>query len=669
MTAARPPWELAADVPADTVSADTVPADTGRPRIAPRHSGRADASAPDAGPESAREDAPGAGPGSGPRDASPAADGLPARLTALARLVQIGSARTVGDGFSKELLRDSEELLARAGERLRLSAAHTVVALAGGTGSGKSSLFNRLAGADFSTVGVTRPVTRDVHACVWGVTGAGPLLEWLGVLRRYRYARSSALGRGERSMSGLVLLDLPDHDSVVSAASSQVARLVGLADLMLWVLDPQKYADAAVHQRFLEPLSGHSEVIAVVLNQADLLSPGQVEDCISDLRRLLDGEGLHDAPVLVTSAVTDSGLADVRKLLADTVAERKAASAKISADVDAIVARFAPYAGELEGDRSGEGGLTVAGDSLTAAAANAVTGAARGGPDAGGAQTGAEGDSPAADAQNGAPQNEDAPLPAGSTKALADAFARAAGVSAVADAVQSARELKAMDYVGWPVGWLVERTVGGDPVRKVRLGKLWEELRGMTAGPSGAQQAEIDSALTRLGDEAGGPLPAPWSQAVRRAVRSRAKQIPAALGAAMGDSLPSENRVRPWWRVIGAWQGLLLGCVVVALAWAAAVLIFGVFHAAGNVPRLFSQVSLLPWIAIMLVAFLLLGWLTTSGSMNVVRIAAARERERLEEAMRARMAMVGRDLVLVPATQELSEYRRFLDEFRTASGS
>ncbi len=35
----------------------------------------------------------------------------------------------------------------------------TVVVLAGGTGSGKSSLFNRLAGADFSTVGVTRPVT------------------------------------------------------------------------------------------------------------------------------------------------------------------------------------------------------------------------------------------------------------------------------------------------------------------------------------------------------------------------------------------------------------------------------------------------------------------------------------------------------------------------------
>ena len=36
-----------------------------------------------------------------------------------------------------------------AGERLRLSSSHTVVALAGGTGSGKSSLFNKIACADF----------------------------------------------------------------------------------------------------------------------------------------------------------------------------------------------------------------------------------------------------------------------------------------------------------------------------------------------------------------------------------------------------------------------------------------------------------------------------------------------------------------------------------------
>ena len=35
----------------------------------------------------------------------------------------------------------------------------------------------------------------------------------------------------------------------------EVDRLVELADLMVWVLDPQKYADAAVHDRYLAPLA------------------------------------------------------------------------------------------------------------------------------------------------------------------------------------------------------------------------------------------------------------------------------------------------------------------------------------------------------------------------------------------------------------------------------
>ena len=145
---------------------------------------------------------------------------------ALARMIQIGSARSGRDGFSKKLLADAEEVLGRAGERMRLSSSHTVVVLAGGTGSGKSSLFNRLAGADFSTVGVTRPVTRDAHACIWGEAGSGALIDWLGVSARNRYSRASALDRGEDDLAGLVLLDLPDHDSVMSHSGDLVDRLV-----------------------------------------------------------------------------------------------------------------------------------------------------------------------------------------------------------------------------------------------------------------------------------------------------------------------------------------------------------------------------------------------------------------------------------------------------------
>ena len=226
-----------------------------------------------------------------------------------------------------------------------MSGSHTVVALAGGTGSGKSSLFNALAGAAFSPAGVMRPTTKHSHACVWGMDGAAPLLDWLGVQRRHRYARASALSEGETSLTGLLLLDLPDHDSVVTGSAALVDRLVKMADMLVWVLDPLKYADASVHRRYLVPLAGHAAVTTVVLNQADTLPPDQVADCAADLRRLLDAEGLLETPVLVTSAATGTGLQELRRTLAASVAERRAVSDRIAFDIDALLERFAVYAG------------------------------------------------------------------------------------------------------------------------------------------------------------------------------------------------------------------------------------------------------------------------------------------------------------------------------------
>lgn len=542
--------------------------------------------------------------------------GLSARLTALARLVQIGSARTGPDGFTPDLLAEASDLLTRAGERLMLSSRHTVVSLAGGTGSGKSSLFNKLAGAEFSTVGVTRPVTRDAHACVWGVSGSGPLLEWLGVARRHRYARASALSSGEQSMNGLVLLDLPDHDSVMGHATNLVDQLVGLSDLIVWVLDPQKYADAAVHRRFLVPLAGHSEVIAVVLNQADLLSAGQIEDCVHDLRRLLDSEGLPDVQILVTSAKNGAGIEELRKLLIEAVTARKAATARISADVDKVVAKFVPF-GAIEGDPEG---------------------------------------------------SDQGHLRDGTTAELADEFASAAGVSAIGDALCSARDLRAMDYVGWPVSWLAERLTSPDPVRKVRLGRIWDELRGLSAGPSGAQQADIDNALTQVTDDNVPPLPRPWSRTVRAAVRSRASEVPAAVGEEIGAALPAGPAVETWWRLVGVVQGLLLGCALVGVVWIASLIILGVAHVGSGVPKLFSDVWLLPWAAAMLVVGMAGGWLTARISTRAVSGAAARETDDLVDDIRLRLAAVARDLVVAPAESELDELDRFRAELRAAAG-
>ena len=560
---------------------------------------------------------PGMAGGLGVRPGGGRGGDLSGRLTALARVIQIGSVRAGPEGFSLPLLAEAEQLVNRAGERLRMSANHTVAVLAGGTGSGKSSLFNQLAGADFSAVGVIRPFTKDPHACVWGMDGAAALLEWLHIPPRNRYARSSALGEGEESLRGLILIDLPDHDSVAAGASAEMHRLVGLADLMVWVLDPQKYADAAVHSRYLTPLAGHSAVIAVVLNQSDLLITEQAEDCVSDLTRLLDSEGLHDARVLTTSARTGAGLDELRTVLAESVAARRAATDRIAADLDVMGVRFLPYAGE--GREAGQDGGT----------------------------------------------DDFAEVPPSSAMVLAESFGRAAGAAGVGQALQSARELRAVDYVGWPVSWLADRALGRDPVRKLRLGDLWEELRGVSAGPAGAQQAEIDNALTALGEQVGPALPKPWSETVRAAARSRRDEIPGALGTAIGDSLPEENSAAPWWRVVAVWQGLLLGCAVTGLAWVAAILVIGVFHAARHAPAIFSDAALLPWVILLIAAILVLGWLTASGCMSLVSSAALRERSRVEEHMRSRMKDIAEQLVLVPVKQELSEYGRFCAALET----
>jgi hypothetical protein len=548
---------------------------------------------------------------------------LSQRLTAVARLVQIGSARGGADGFSAELINDAEELLAKAGERLRLSSQHTIAVLAGGTGSGKSSLFNALAGAKFSPVGVLRPVTREPRACVWGMEGAGPLLDWLEIEPHYRYARSSALDDGERALTGLLLVDLPDHDSVLAGDSAEVSRLVAQADLMVWVLDPQKYADAAVHSRYLMPMAGHASVIAAVLNQSDLLAPEQSEDCVADLRRLLDSEGLHDARVVVTSAVSGAGVPDLRTALIDTVMARRAAVERIGADVDALAVRFVPYAGATS-------------DALA--------------------------HDPAGDQDGPAVKT----LPAEATNELAEALSRAAGVSGVGKTLQSARELKAVDYVGWPVAWLADRVLGRDPVRKVRLGTLWEELRGAASGSIGAQQPEIDNAITTVAEEAGRGLPEAWQASIRTAARSRTHEIPAALGAAIAESLPAENNVAPWWRVVAAWQGLLAGAAAVCVAWLLAIIAVGVFHASSHAPSLLSDVGLLPWVVLIAVAVLLLGWLTANGCMGAVAHEADEEREQAEQKMHTAIAGVAQQTVLAPIERELSEFARFRDELAIA---
>jgi GTP-binding protein EngB required for normal cell division len=594
---------------------------------------------------------------------------LSQRLDALAQLVTIGrnhEDRGTATGFSKPLLDESETLLRRAGERLRLSGNHTVVALAGGTGSGKSTLFNALAGATFSPPGVTRPTTRHVHACVWGMQGAAPLLDWLGVQRRHRYARASALDSGESMLDGLLLLDLPDHDSVVTASMAAVDRLSKLADMLIWVLDPQKYADASVHNRYLIPLAGHAGVFTVALNQIDLLPADQVKDCENDLRRLLDAEGLTDTPLVPVSARTGAGLEDLRALLAETVTANRAAGMRIAADIDSVIGGFEPYAGPQVAPDAAVAELTGAAE-LSAPVPDDLDGGTRPPWEL------PEDEQPAA--LPGKPPWEDAALdggasaapdpvaavPAGPAGDLTEAFAAAAGLTAVAESAASAREALAARFTGWPLALLARRR--RDPLRALR-GSSASTNPADAAGQ--ASQSEVDNAITTFADAVGEGLPEPWATSLRDAARSNAALVPRGLADAVRRAVPGGSAVPAWWRLITAWQWLLTVLAIGGIVWS---VVIAVAHGGREQSTLIGDVGLIPWLLVMAAALLLLGFLTAAGCRNVAVLAAERERQHAEQAMREQVAATTRDLVLVPAGQEIVQYERYRKELAVASSS
>jgi energy-coupling factor transporter ATP-binding protein EcfA2 len=628
---------------------------------------------------------------------------LSPRLDALAELVRIGRARegqaspamgnaamgnaALGNaaladgqdddgGFSKSLLDDAEAVLKRAGERLRLSGNHTVVALAGGTGSGKSTLFNALSGATFSPPGVTRPMTRHVHACVWGMQGAAPLLDWLGVQRRHRYARASVLDSGESDLDGLILLDLPDHDSVVTASMAAVDRLSKLADMVIWVLDPQKYADAAVHNRYLIPLAGHAAVFTVVLNQVDLLPPQQARDCEEDLRRLLDHEGLIDAPLYPVSARTGAGLADLRALLTDTVTQNRTVTDRISADIDAMIGGFAVYAGPQ-----------VAPDTALAMAAGPAAAMPLAAPPQQDDEpprslskppwdlTEEERAEAIADPEPARPPWEDATpdggakregtdpgatVPREAATRLTGAFARAAGLTAVAQAMASAREAQAARLTGWPVG----RLLGGrrDPMRALRAAGA----AAADAATGQAQQSEVDNAITAFADSVGSGLPEPWAGGLRDAARCNAGMVPQALAGAVQAAVAEAKSGPPaWWRLVTAWQWLL---TVIAAAGVVLSVVIAVVSATGQHKGWIGEASLIPWLLIMAAAMLVLGYVTAVSCRNMAVATAERERADAEQAMRDRVAGVTHDLVLLATGREIAQYERFRRELAVAAG-
>jgi hypothetical protein len=250
-----------------------------------------------------------------------------------------------------DLISAAQSLVERGGARLRLFPDHVVVALAGATGGGKSSLFNALVRLSLSPAGHLRPTTGEAHACVWNPRGADALLDWLGVDPAWRFIRESALDADDEArLRGLVLLDLPDMDSIATGHRVEVDRLARIVDVMVWVLDPQKYADSTVHEGYLRHMGALREVTVVVFNQIDRLTPADAARCLADLTRLVAADGLPGVPILPTSATTGDGVDDLRGLLEKAVAGRSASLVRLEGELDDMVVRLSPLVGAAVGE-------------------------------------------------------------------------------------------------------------------------------------------------------------------------------------------------------------------------------------------------------------------------------------------------------------------------------
>ncbi|MBR6459247.1 MAG: 50S ribosome-binding GTPase [Actinomycetaceae bacterium] len=251
------------------------------------------------------------------------------------------------DSFEMYQIDRAEADMEKVQIRLGAGKGLTVAALAGGTGSGKSSLFNALTGLEFADAGDIRPMTEEAAACVWNAD-ASELLDLLGVSPARRITHDSPLIDTDSAFDGLVLLDLPDHDSIEIGHSVLVDSILPMVDVLIWVLDPQKYADHLIHDAYLAQMRRRKDYMVVVLNQIDTVMPERREALLDDVRTKLDADGLGDVPLYAVSAVEKEGLASVENELKKAIATTAANVATAEAELDAIRARLGAGVGESE---------------------------------------------------------------------------------------------------------------------------------------------------------------------------------------------------------------------------------------------------------------------------------------------------------------------------------
>src|ERR671924_980009 len=213
--------------------------------------------------------------------------------TALARLLE-----TVKTPRALLLQAEDQVALEQAVARTRAQLLGTpepvlTVALAGGTGAGKSTLINALAGAAIAETSPRRPTTTTI--CVYHhheVASGGLPIELAG--------EAAFVPHDRPELRSKVLIDTPDLDSYATQHRATTRALLKAAGLVLYVFSPQNYRDERTWSVLRE--EKRFSACAAVLNKVDLVTPEELAQITEDLRHAFARAGLPEIRIFRTVA-------------------------------------------------------------------------------------------------------------------------------------------------------------------------------------------------------------------------------------------------------------------------------------------------------------------------------------------------------------------------------
>lgn len=165
-----------------------------------------------------------------------------------------------------------------------------VISLFGGTGVGKSTLLNRLAGKQIANSSAVRPTSKAITAYRHENTALSTLPDGFPV------DSLNTATHAEDQFQSILWVDMPDFDSVEENHQRMVKQWLPYIDVVLYVVSPDRYRDDKGWRLLLEHSAQHAW--AFIINHWDRGDERQRADFITQL----NSAGLSDPVVFCTDS-------------------------------------------------------------------------------------------------------------------------------------------------------------------------------------------------------------------------------------------------------------------------------------------------------------------------------------------------------------------------------